>query len=64
MLDDAYSGLSDFVETKDFELSRMVLVSLKEYKLPPEDEDRFRRIQNCLSRMDWEGIRTIIRERQ
>ena len=64
MLDDAYDGLSDFVEMKDFELSRMVLVSLKDYKLPPADEDRFRRIQNCLSRMDWDGIRDILRERR
>ncbi len=49
MLEDAYGAMSEIVETLDYELARMVVEQLKEYKLPPEDDDRFKRIQTRLS---------------
>ena len=52
----------EFTQAKDYELSRMILGSLKEYSLPPEDEDRMERIQDCLTNMDWDGIKEIIQE--
>ncbi len=64
MLADAYAGLSEFVQAKDYELARMVMDSIKEYKLPEEDEERFGRIGICLSRMDWDGISDILKEKQ
>ncbi len=64
VLADAYAGLSEFAQAKDFELTRMVLESLKEYKLPKEDADRMKQIRKCLSRMDWDNMLTIIQENQ
>ncbi len=61
MLADAYAGLSEFAEAMDFDLARMVIDSVKEYRLPDEDEKRFVRIQECLSQMDWEGIKDTVR---
>ena len=62
ILMDAYGGLSEFAQTKDYELARMIMDSIREYKLPAEDEERFKRIQTCLSRMDWDGICEILSE--
>jgi len=62
VLADAYGGLSEFVQSKDYELAHMVLESVKEYSLPVEDGERFKKIQTCLSRMDWDGIRDILQE--
>lgn len=64
MLEDAYGGLSEFVAAKDYELARMVMDSVKEYSLPEEDKDRFDRIGVCLSQMDWDGIGSILQEKQ
>ncbi|MBR4514957.1 MAG: DegV family protein [Lachnospiraceae bacterium] len=63
MLEDAYGAMSEIVETLDYELARMVVEQLKEYKLPPEDDDRFKRIQTRLSQMDWDGIKNILAEK-
>ena len=62
MLADAYGGLSEFTEIQDYELARMVVESLKEYRLPESDEERFKRIDSKLAQMDWDGIREILKE--
>ncbi|MCR5511678.1 MAG: DegV family EDD domain-containing protein [Lachnospiraceae bacterium] len=62
MLADAYGGLSEFAQAKDFELANMVMESVREYKLPPDDEERFTKIRNALSKMDWDEISAIISE--
>ena len=62
MLTDAYAGMSEFVHAKDYELARMVMDSVKEYKLPDEDEERFSRIGAALSKMDWDDITDILNE--
>ncbi|MCR5397960.1 MAG: response regulator [Lachnospiraceae bacterium] len=62
MLADAYAGLSEFAEAMDYELARMVMDSVKEYKLPKEDDERFKRLQTCLSQLDWDGIKEIVGE--
>ena len=62
MLADAYAGLNEFVQAQDYELVRMVLDSVKEYKLPDADADRFKRIQDKLSQMDWDGIKEVVDE--
>ena len=62
MLADAYGGLSEFAEIQDYELARMVVESLKEYRLPEPDEERFKRIESKLAQMDWGGIREILKE--
>lgn len=60
MLADAYAGLSEFIDGMDYELARMVLDSVKEYKLPPEDEERFKGLEIYLSGMDWTGMKDIL----
>ena len=62
MLADAYGGLSEFAQIQDYELARMVVDSLKEYRLPESDEERFKRIDSKLAQMDWDGIREILKE--
>ncbi len=62
VLEDAYGGLAEFAENMDYDLSCMIMDSLKEYRLPPEDEERFSRIQAKLSVMDWDGIKAIVHE--
>ena len=62
MLADAYAGLSEFADAMDYELARMVMDSVKEYKLPEKDAERFDRLQMCMSKMDWAGIKDIIKE--
>ena len=36
--------------------------SIKEYRLPGTDEERFKRIASKLAQMDWDGIRDILKE--
>ncbi|MCR5109277.1 MAG: DegV family EDD domain-containing protein [Lachnospiraceae bacterium] len=62
VLEDAYGGLLEFAESMDYELSRMVLDSVKEYKLSSEDEKHFKRIETSLSQLDWDGIKETIKE--
>ena len=62
MLKDAYAGLSEFAEAMDYELAKMVTDSVKEYRLPEDDSERFVRLGECLSRLDWDGIKEILKE--
>ncbi|MCR5325097.1 MAG: response regulator [Lachnospiraceae bacterium] len=63
MLEDAYGGLMEFTGAKDYELVRMVMDSVKEYKLPPADKERFAKLQERLLQMDWDGMTKILQER-
>ena len=63
IIEDAYNGLNEFAVAMDYELANMVLDSMKEYRLPDEDRDRFGRIRSRLSQLDWEGIREILKEK-
>lgn len=54
---DAYAAVSEFAANMDYDLTLMVLDSMKEYSLPDEDSERFRRIRTALSQLDWESIR-------
>ncbi len=62
ILADAYAGLYEFAEAMDYELAAMVMDSVKEYRLPDEDRERFERLQACLMQIDYDGIIDIIRE--
>ena len=60
MLMDAYAGLSEFAGAGDYDLAKMVVDSVKEYKLPAEDQKRFAEIQTKLAQMDWDGILLLL----
>ncbi|MCR5399654.1 MAG: DegV family EDD domain-containing protein [Lachnospiraceae bacterium] len=62
VLNDAYGGLLEFTESMDYELAKMVVDSVKEYRLPSEDAERFKKIQICLSQLDWDGIKVLIHD--
>ena len=47
-------------EMMDYDTAMLAVDSVKEYRLPPEDEKRFARIRSKIARLDWEGIRNII----
>ncbi|MCR5501496.1 MAG: DegV family EDD domain-containing protein [Lachnospiraceae bacterium] len=61
MLSDAYAGLSEFADAMDFDLAKMVVDSVKEYRLPPEDKDRFSKLEALLGEMNWDGIKEILK---
>lgn len=62
MLADAYASLAEFAGSMDFELAKMVIDSVREYKLSQDDEKRFDRISAMLSRLDWDGIKETIQK--
>ncbi|MCR5650271.1 MAG: DegV family EDD domain-containing protein [Lachnospiraceae bacterium] len=62
ILADAYGGIAEFADNMDYELVKMVMDSVMEYRLPPDDEERFDRIQKKLSQMDWDGIKETVHE--
>ena len=62
-LDEAYGALEEFTGARDYECVKMVLDSVKEFKLPSDDDDRFKKIQDLLSQMDFDSIMTLLQER-
>ena len=44
----------------DIDLCEMVLKSIKEYKLPKEDEERMKKLGEMLLELDWEGMKKIL----
>lgn len=62
-LDEAYGALEEFTGANDYECVKMVLDSVKEFKLPEDDGERFKRIQDLLSQMDYDAIMTVLHER-
>ncbi|MBR4530128.1 MAG: DegV family EDD domain-containing protein [Lachnospiraceae bacterium] len=62
-LEEAYAAMEEFSHAKDFELARMVMDSVKEYRLPEADAARFKEIQEKLSQMDWDAILELVKNR-
>ena len=59
-LSEAYSALSDVIPQMDYDSVEMILDSLSEYALPPEDDERMKKISSMLKVFDWEGMETLI----
>jgi len=64
VLRDAIGSLRDFVQTEDYELSVMVLDSMKEYSLPPEEKIRFKKLRKLLSDLDWDGMKRLLERKE
>ncbi len=45
---------------EDYDLAEMVLGSLKEYRLPADDDIKIKEIEKKLYALDWDGIREIL----
>jgi DegV family protein with EDD domain len=63
VLADAYGGLMEFAGAGDYELTRMILDSVKEYKLKDEDKEVFDKVNVLLSNLDWDGIKETVQAR-
>ena len=59
-LAEAYGAISEFSEAMDYDCVKMVLDSVKEYSLKPEDKEKFDKINALLAQMDWDGIKEVI----
>ncbi len=62
MLTEAYEALGEFIPAMDYDSVEMVLDSLKEYRLPPADADRFRRMQIQLKQLEWEKMADLLKK--
>ena len=63
VIDDAYAGIGEFAQIQDYDLTQMVLDSLKEYRLAGKDKENFDRIGDMLYKLDWDGILEVIKYR-
>ncbi len=62
ILKDTYNGLLQFVDDMDYDLVKMALDSVKEYKLPEKDEKIFKELNEKLTRYDWDGLTDLLSE--
>ncbi|MEE3466859.1 MAG: two-component regulator propeller domain-containing protein [Eubacterium sp.] len=60
MLEDAYQSLKEFAEAEDYDLAEMVIGSLKEFRLPPEDEEKMQQIEKKLYALEWDAIKEVL----
>ena len=62
MLKDAYEMMKDFAKLYDYDNMLYILDSLKDYKLPPEDEERVREIRKKTEEFKWEMILDLLKK--
>ena len=62
MLADAYESLLLVAEQMDYDSVKLILDSVSEYKLPPEDEKRFKKIRNAFNEFNYDGIVQAIKQ--
>lgn len=60
VLADAYASLKEFTEQMDVDLMEMVLDSMKEYELPPDDAQMMAEIDRFLFELDWNQILDLL----
>ena len=59
---DAYSAIKETAENMDYDMTEDILKSLREYKLPAEDEKRISDIERMLNELDWDAIISTVNE--
>ena len=60
MLADAYGSLKEFADAEDYDLAEMVLGSMKEFRLPPEDAEKMKEIEKRLYALEWDAIKELL----
>lgn len=58
-LAEAYASLVECAGIMDYDTAEMVLDSLKDYRLPPEDAKRMEDIRSALVELDWERLAAL-----
>ncbi len=60
MLADAYSSLKEFAQAQDYDLAEMVINSLKEFRLPEDDDKKITAIEKSLYALKWDEILSVL----
>ena len=61
-LQDAYDALKELVPNMDYDSVEMILSQLKEYKLPPKDEEVFKELQTMLKLFQWDEMEELLKQ--
>ena len=61
MLADAYSSLKEFAQAQDYDLAEMVINSLKEFRLPEDDDKKITAIEKSLYALKWDEIINVLK---
>ncbi|MBR2187073.1 MAG: response regulator, partial [Lachnospiraceae bacterium] len=59
-LKEAYAVIREFIPQMDYDAVEMMIGQLKEYKLPPEDEEKVAELEKKLKVLDWEGMEELV----
>ena len=59
-LAEAYEALREVVKNFDYDNLEFVLQSLEEYKLPPDDAEKFSKLKAAATKLDWEEIKNLL----
>ncbi|MBR5967823.1 MAG: Hpt domain-containing protein [Lachnospiraceae bacterium] len=62
-LEEAFQTLSEVAGMMDYGLMDDLLESLKRYRINEKDTELIRNINRSLMRLDWDGIRDLLRQR-
>ena len=63
ILDDAYTTIAELAAVYDTDSIRLVLDSLKKYRLSAEDSSKVNAISTAVSDADWEILRNVLENR-
>ena len=61
-LAEAFEAMRDVASNFDYDSLTFIIQSLEEYKLPEEEGQRYRRIKEAASKLDWTEINKILKE--
>lgn len=59
-LAEAYETLKEIAASFDYDSLEFVLQSLEEYKLPPDDAEKFSKLKDAAAKLDWEEIKNLL----
>jgi HPt (histidine-containing phosphotransfer) domain-containing protein len=59
-LQDAYEALRELVDQMDYDAIEMILASVGEYRLPEDEEEKFKDLNKYLKLFDWDKMEEIL----
>ena len=60
-LKEAYQTMAEIAGSMDYGLMEDLLKSLEEYALPSADKEKVAKVEELLTRLDWDGIMQVVR---
>ena len=60
---DAYNTILEVSNILDYDTLQFVLDSVKEYRLPPEDKETFKKISDLAYKLKWDEITQVVQEK-